>query len=391
MKKLLYFIFISATAFAQNNTEVYLFDIEKTATGYQLTNKKNISSNKGYDSQPYFYDDNTILFASDRNGQTDILKYTINTGKKSFISNTPNGGEYSPQRIPGSDDVSAVRLDNTGLQRFYKYDIKTGAPKELIRSLVVAYPYWHKEDIVVSSVIGENSLDLVISNLKHKTNFTLQRNIGRSIHRIPNTDKVSYISKKNEEQWEIRSLDVGTLRTEKIANTDGKYEDLFWFSEDIVLQAKKNQILQLNTKTDTIWSEFFTIEDNLIQNISRISISPDRTKIAIVGDGSPKLIVQKQLDAYNNRDINAFVNVFSEDVKVYDFPEKLRYEGRNEMKKRYASFFRRTKDLHCRIVKRIEKGNMVIDEESVTANGRTFGAIAIYEVKEGKIVKVTFL
>ena len=43
MKKLpLLFVLIASTAVAQTNTEVYLFDVEKTDKGYQLTNKKNI-------------------------------------------------------------------------------------------------------------------------------------------------------------------------------------------------------------------------------------------------------------------------------------------------------------------------------------------------------------
>ncbi|MFY0629167.1 MAG: nuclear transport factor 2 family protein [Flavobacteriaceae bacterium] len=391
MKKLsLLFAFITSTMIAQTNTEVYLFDLEKTESGYQLTNKKNISSNKGYDSQPHFYDNNTVLFASTRNDQTDIIKYDIKSAKKVFINSTPNGGEYSPQRIPGSNNVSAVRLDKSGLQRFYEYDIETGDSKELIRSLVVAYPYWHKKNLVVSSVIGKNSLDLVISDLRHKTNFTLQKNIGRSIHRIPNTNMVSYVSKKNS-QWEIRSLDVGTLRTAKIATIDGKREDICWLSDGTILLAKKNQILKFNPKKDKNWSIFYTIDDSEIQNISRITVSPDGTKISIVGEESPRYVVQKQLEAYNNRDIETFVNVFAQDVKVYDYPNKLRYKGRKEMKKRYGPFFKNTKDLNCVIVKRIERGNFVIDEESVTANGNTFGAVAIYEVKDGKIVAVTFL
>ena len=212
MKKLpLLFVLIASTVVAQTNTEVYLFDVEKTDKGYQLTNKKNISDNKDYDSQPYFYDNNTLLFASSRNGQTDILKYTIKTGKKVFINNTPQGGEYSPQRIPGSDDVSAVRLDNSGLQRFYRYDINTGESKELIRSLKVAYPLWYNDKLVVSAIIGKNSLDLVTSDLKHKTNFTLQKNnflfleVGPTNHwpfLTPKefVDKVPYKKPKNQEE-----------------------------------------------------------------------------------------------------------------------------------------------------------------------------------------------
>lgn len=383
-------LLIGFSAFSQANTEVYLFDIVKDDKGYSLQNKKNVSENKGYDSQPHFYDNHTLLFSSARNGQTDIVKYDIKTGKKIFISATPKGGEYSPQRIPGSDNVSAVRLDNSGLQRFYEYDIETGKPKELIRSLKVAYPFWYDSKIVVSSVIGKKSLNLVISDLKHQTNFTIQKNIGRSIHRIPNTNKVSYISKKNA-AWEIRSLDISTMRTEKVVALEGKYEDICWMPDGSVLQARKNQILRFDPKTDTQWQVLFSIDDNQIQNISRILVNSDATKISIVGEESPSLIVQKQVEAYNKRDIDAFLNVYADDVKVYDYPNKLRYQGLKQMRKRYASFFKNTKDLHCKIVKRIENGNRIIDEELVTANGGTFSAVAIYEVRDGKIITVTFL
>ena len=391
MKKFLFLILLSGfSAFAQTNTEVFLFDLVKTEDGYALRNKKNISSNKGYDSQPHFYDDNTILFSSTRNGQTDVAKYTINDSLKVFLNSTPKGGEYSPQRIPGSDNFSAVRLDNSGLQRFYSYDIKTGKPKELIRSLKVAYPVWFNKKIVVSAVIGKNSLDLVTSDLQYESNFTLQKNIGRSLHKIPNTNKVSYISKK-EGTWQIRSLDVGKLKTEKIVDINGKYEDMCWLSNGSILLARKNQILIYNPKTDTDWKVMAAINDSEIQNISRITVSPDGSKIAIVGEESPRFVVQKQVEAYNDRDLEAFTNTFSDDVKVYDYPNKLRYEGKKELRRRYGALFDNTPDLNCIIVKRIESGSKVIDEELVTINGRKVNGVAIYEVKNGKIVSMTFL
>jgi len=284
MKKLsLAFAFITSTLIAQTNTEVYVFDILKTDSGIQLTKKRNISNNIGYDSQPHFYNNNTILFAATRNGQTDILKYSIKSEKKVFINSTPNGGEYSPQRIPGSKNISAVRLDTTGLQRFYEYDIKTGQSKVLIENLVVAYPYWHKKNLLISSVIGKNSLNLVISDLKNKTNATIVKNIGRSIHRIPSTNSVSYISKKNP-QWEIHSLDTETLESTKLVEIDGKYEDICWLSDGTILLAKKNQILKFNTKSDKEWTVFVSINDPKIKKISRITVSPDGHKISIVAE-----------------------------------------------------------------------------------------------------------
>ena len=35
--------------------------------------------------------------------------------------------------------------------------------------------------------------------------------------------------------------------------------------------------------------------------------------------------------------------------------------------------------------------NKVIDEEYITANGQNFSAVAIYEVENGTIAKVTFV
>jgi len=61
------------------------------------------------------------------------------------------------------------------------------------------------------------------------------------------------------------------------------------------------------------------------------------------------------------------------------------------MRKGYSDWFARVKDLRAYIKKRIVIGNKVIDEEQVTANGQIFNAVAIYEVENGKITKVTFI
>lgn len=389
MKKLaLLFVFISTSLLAQSNTEVFLFDLSKDG---KLTNQKNISKNPGYDSQPSFYTKDQLLFAATRNGQTDILLYDINSNKKiDFLSNTPKGGEYSPQRIPGSKNVSAVRLDNNGLQRFYSYNFTTKESKEVIAELKVAYPMWYDKNTVISSVIVGNNLDLIISDIKSKKNHTVQKKVGRSFHHIPNSNLVSYISKEND-QWEVRSLNVKTKKTQKIVNTSGNYEDICWLPDGTILQAKGNQILKFNPKTDSDWSVFHSFKNTGIHKISRIMVSEDGSKIAIVAEENPVFFVEQQLKAYNNRDIEAFVNAFAQNVQVYNFPNKLNYEGRDKMRKGYANFFANAKDLHCKIVKRIVKGNIVIDEELVTANGRTFDAVAIYEIENGTITKVTFL
>ena len=105
----------------------------------------------------------------------------------------------------------------------------------------------------------------------------------------------------------------------------------------------------------------------------------------------PEIIVQKQLDAYNARDIDAFVATYSDDVEVFDFPNDLRFKGTDKLRKGYADFFEKTPDLHCQLKNRMVVGNIVIDEEYLTLNGAHLNAVAIYEIENGKIAKVTFV
>jgi hypothetical protein len=46
--------------------------------------------------------------------------------------------------------------------------------------------------------------------------------------------------------------------------------------------------------------------------------------------------------------------------------------------------------LHCEITERIRLKNTIIDHERVKFNDTIVEAIAIYDVKDGKIIRVTF-
>ncbi|MBL7723927.1 MAG: amidohydrolase family protein [Chitinophagaceae bacterium] len=106
---------------------------------------------------------------------------------------------------------------------------------------------------------------------------------------------------------------------------------------------------------------------------------------------SPEAIVQRQLNAYNARDIDAFMDTYSDDVELYNFPNTLTEKGKVAMRKGYEGFFKNVTNLYCEIEKRIVIGNKIIDHEKVRAGTQTLRAVAIYEVENGKIKKVTFI
>lgn len=109
---------------------------------------------------------------------------------------------------------------------------------------------------------------------------------------------------------------------------------------------------------------------------------------------APETIVQQQLEAYNARDLEAFLATYADDAELFGFPATAQTRGKDEMRKRYALRFS-DPILHAAIVNRMVMGNVVIDHERVRCTlpegPGVMEAIAIYEVKDGKIARTTFI
>ncbi len=282
MKRLLLLLVIAfpLVIYCQPNTELFLFDLKVDGNQLEITNGKNISNNEGYDNQPSFQYENTILFASTRNKQTDILSYTTGTGRKKWLTDTKQGSEYSPTSIPTTKDISAIRLDTTGLQYLYRY--RSGKSKAMLKDLVIGYHVWNSKNILVSFVLGEPH-KLVVSNFKKNTHITVDTNIGRSLHNIPNTNLVSYISKKND-AWEIRSLNTTTGEVRRITNTIPNVEDMCWLNDGSILMGKGKALYRLDPKKDTEWKIIKLFDKEKFDNITRITANKSNTKLVIVGE-----------------------------------------------------------------------------------------------------------
>ena len=103
--------------------------------------------------------------------------------------------------------------------------------------------------------------------------------------------------------------------------------------------------------------------------------------------------VQANLNAYNARDIETFMNYFTDDVKLVNFSDSRTIaDGKPAVRKLYTELFEQSPKLHSTILKRIVMGNKVIDHESITGRKGSAEAvelIMIYEVKEDKIFRMT--
>ncbi|WP_201835191.1 nuclear transport factor 2 family protein [Microvirga zambiensis] len=107
----------------------------------------------------------------------------------------------------------------------------------------------------------------------------------------------------------------------------------------------------------------------------------------------PADVVGRQLEAYNAKDIDAFMSCWDEDAQYFGFPSDLLAEGAAQIRERHIARFQEP-NLFGELVGRMNVGNLVVDREIVTRNfpegpGRV-DVIAIYEVEGGKIAKAWF-
>lgn len=164
-------------------------------------------------------------------------------------------------------------------------------------------------------------------------------------------------------------------------------------------ESKKSNVKVLNRmvlKNMVVDEELGTVNDKTNRHITIYETDHETINSMTFLNNSkttsnPESIVNKQLEAYNKRDIDAFVATYTDHIKLYKYPNHLISEGHEALRKEYLSFFEKAPDLNAQIVNRMVLGNKVIDKEKVTFNGHTIYAIAIYEVQNGKISKVTFI
>jgi hypothetical protein len=108
---------------------------------------------------------------------------------------------------------------------------------------------------------------------------------------------------------------------------------------------------------------------------------------------SPEVVVQRQLEAYNAKNLNAWLATYAEDAKQYELGGALLAQGHEAIRARTAPRFTEP-NLQAILLKRVVMGNVVIDHEDVM---RSFASgpgrvelVCIYVVEQGKIQSATF-
>jgi imidazolonepropionase-like amidohydrolase len=197
-------------------------------------------------------------------------------------------------------------------------------------------------------------------------------NIG-TLHASSYLNEVIAMQKSGMSNWKI--IQASTINGAKILNKENEFGT-------ISVGKKANLILLDANPIDNI------------ENISKIYRVINKGVVfnpESIIDETPTALAQRQLNAYNFRNIEAFLEPYAEDVEIYSYPDKLIEKGKAQMRKKYAELFDRVPNLHCELLGRIVQGNIVIDKERVQFGKKIVEAVAIYHIENNKIKKVYFV
>lgn len=104
-------------------------------------------------------------------------------------------------------------------------------------------------------------------------------------------------------------------------------------------------------------------------------------------------VVQRQLEAYNAQDLDAFCATYADDCVIADLNGAVTQSGKDAIRARYAKTFGDFPQNRAEVVKRMVLGDIVIDHEKGARSpaGPFFEALVVYTVKNGLIARVDFV
>lgn len=109
-------------------------------------------------------------------------------------------------------------------------------------------------------------------------------------------------------------------------------------------------------------------------------------------DTLPVDIVQRQLDAYNAHDLDAFCACFADDVRTWRMPDTSpALSGKAALRAFYAEQRFAIPSLRAELLARITLGDKVIDHERIHGlRPEPYDMVAIYRVADDLIAEVWF-
>jgi len=264
-------------------TDIYLVDIKMKGGRVEVGKPFKMTEWSGYDNQPMFLPDGKSLFYTSirDDGQADIYQYTISENVLANSTKTFES-EYSATVMPDGKFFSVIRVERDSTQRLWKFPLAGGEASLVLEKVKpVGYQAWGDANTAALFVLG-NPPTLQIADVRTGNAEVIAQNIGRSLHKIPKQEAISFVHKAGEHEWLIKRLDLKTRTISTLAKTSPGSEDYAWTPQGILLMGKDSQLFQCDPKKNGEWQEIADFAVAGLKSITRLAVSPKGEKLAVV-------------------------------------------------------------------------------------------------------------
>lgn len=261
-------------------TDIWLVDLVRGSDGLEARNARNLTDRAGYDNQPAFISNNTLLITSmTADEQTDAWRLELDEQTAVAVLETPES-EYSPTPVPGGG-VSVVRVARDGTQQLWWLP-PGGDQYQLLFPMLegVGYHAW-VDAARVALFMVRNPSELHVANRETGQVLVLARDIGRSLHAVPGQPgTLAFIEDGADGQRWIKQYDFSSRRISPLAPVAGSSQDFEFLPDGRILMADGRELF--------VWQEdawqLVTRLDELPGTITRLAVSPGANRLAMVVD-----------------------------------------------------------------------------------------------------------
>jgi hypothetical protein len=270
-----------APASAALSTDIFLYRFGRFGSGVF-----NITNRRGYDNQPSWDGNARILYTSGAQGQTDIYDINFETSRIGRVTSTPES-EYSPAPTPDGKGIAVVRVELDSTQRLWRFPTDGSAPEVVLRDIKpVGYFAYLDSTTLALFVLGSPST-LQIADTRTGMGRVVTTNIGRSLQRVPGGRRASYLHRSGQ-RWQLETVDPvpsadGTFDIDTVATMPDSADFVVWASPTEIYSAAGSKLLRLRLPQRT-WTTLDDLEEKGVRRISRLALSPDRGRLALVAE-----------------------------------------------------------------------------------------------------------
>jgi dipeptidyl aminopeptidase/acylaminoacyl peptidase len=289
-KVLLLSLIVGSSALAQAgaNPEIYLLPLSVHGASITVGQAVNVTNRAGYDNQPSFTSDGRALYYTSTRAdeQADIYRYDIGAGTTARVTRTAPESEYSATQVPRLKSFSVIRVEKDSAQRLWMLPPDGNDGRPVFAGIKpVGYHTWIDENRLALFVLGSPNA-LVLADRRTGRGDTLARDIGRSLVTLPNGGGFSFLAHRGRE-WVltvVRLTRAGrVVYINPLATMPPGMDYIAWVGGTAI--GGTGSKLMAWTPGGT-WREVADLGDQQLSRISRIAVSPDWKRIALVAEPS---------------------------------------------------------------------------------------------------------